>query len=153
MLGIMLVLHVLSAVIWVGGMFFAYMALRPVVAEVLEPPQRIALWVGVFSRFFPWVWLCVLLLLLTGHWMFFVSFGGFAAISGSVLLMMAIGWFMVLVFAVVVFGPFAHMKKALVERDFPQAAAHLASIRRLIAVNLSLGLLQVVIGAGGKYWF
>ena len=31
-----LLLHVLSIVVWVGGMFFAYMALRPVAASVLE---------------------------------------------------------------------------------------------------------------------
>jgi len=153
MLGILLVWHLLSAVIWVGGMFFAYMALRPVVAEVLEPPQRIALWVGVFARFFPWVWLCVLLLLVTGHGMLFVSFGGFESLNGSLLSMMVIGWLMVVVFAVVVFGPFKHMKKALAEQNFPQGAVHLANIRRLIAFNLILGLLQVVIGEGGKYVF
>lgn len=35
-------LHVLSAVVWVGGMFFAWMALRPVAASLLEPPPRVA---------------------------------------------------------------------------------------------------------------
>ena len=33
-------LHLLAAVIWVGGMFFAYMALRPVAASLLEPPPH-----------------------------------------------------------------------------------------------------------------
>jgi uncharacterized membrane protein len=31
-MGIALALHVLSAVVWVGGMFFAYLCLRPAVA-------------------------------------------------------------------------------------------------------------------------
>ncbi|WP_343074980.1 hypothetical protein [sulfur-oxidizing endosymbiont of Gigantopelta aegis] len=45
-------LHLLSAVIWVGGMFFAHMILRPSAVEQLEPPQRLPLWVAVFGRFF-----------------------------------------------------------------------------------------------------
>ena len=58
-MGIALLLHALAAVVWVGGMFFAHMALRPVAASLLEPPQRLALWVGVFSRFFPWVFVAI----------------------------------------------------------------------------------------------
>ena len=47
--------HLLSAVIWVGGMFFAYLVLRPSLS-VLEPAQRIALHQQVFRRFFLFVW-------------------------------------------------------------------------------------------------
>ena len=63
---IAIALHTLSAALWVGGMFFAYQILRPVAAGQLEPPARLRLWSAVFSRFFPWVWLFVLLLPLTG---------------------------------------------------------------------------------------
>ena len=52
-------LHLLSVLIWVGGMFFAYMILRPAAVEVLEPPPRLRLWANVFGRFFPWVWASV----------------------------------------------------------------------------------------------
>ena len=48
-----LAIHLLLALLWVGGMFFAYLVLRPVAATELEPPQRLPLWRGVFSRFFP----------------------------------------------------------------------------------------------------
>ncbi|HEY6898714.1 MAG TPA: hypothetical protein VI279_15765, partial [Rhodocyclaceae bacterium] len=58
-----LFLHVASVVVWVGGMFFAYMCLRPAAVELLEPPQRLRLWLGVFDRFFRWVWLAVALIL------------------------------------------------------------------------------------------
>ncbi len=47
----LLALHVLAVVIWVGGMFFAYNALRPAAAEVLEPPNRLKLWVATFVDF------------------------------------------------------------------------------------------------------
>ncbi|MCF8209357.1 MAG: hypothetical protein K9K38_08145, partial [Rhodoferax sp.] len=61
-------LHVAGVVVWVGGMFFAWMCLRPVAAANLEPPARLTLWRDVFSRFFPWVWAAVLAILLTGLW-------------------------------------------------------------------------------------
>ncbi len=68
-MGLAIALHVLSAVIWVGGMFFAYMAMRPAVVEVVEPAQRGALWCHTLTRFFRWVWAAVALLLITGYWM------------------------------------------------------------------------------------
>ncbi len=70
-------LHALAAVVWVGGMFFAYMVLRPS-AGPLEPPLRLALWPRVFGRFFPWVWASIAVLLVSGYAMLFLRFGGFA---------------------------------------------------------------------------
>ena len=46
-----LALHILCIVVWVGGMFFALVVLRPSLAA-LEPAQRIALHNRVFRRFF-----------------------------------------------------------------------------------------------------
>ena len=71
-------LHLFGVVVWVGGMFFAYMALRPVAAAVLEPPQRLSLWAGVFAKFFPWVWLSVVLILGSGLTML-IQLGGASA--------------------------------------------------------------------------
>ena len=67
-------LHVLAAVIWVGGMFFAYMALRPVAAKLLEPAVRLSLWVRTLTRFFIWVWLAVIIVPVSGYWMIFSAF-------------------------------------------------------------------------------
>ena len=64
-------LHVLSVVIWIGGMFFAWMVLRPAAADELEGPDRLRLWNRVLATFFMWVWLCVTAILLTGYWMIF----------------------------------------------------------------------------------
>ena len=69
-------LHALAAVIWVGGMFFAYMALRPVAAQLLEPPIRLELWSQTLAQFFPWVWLAVIALPATGYWIIFAVYGG-----------------------------------------------------------------------------
>src|SRR5438105_2867776 len=61
-LKIALWLHLLGVVVWVGGMFFAYMALRPA-AKLLEPAQRLPLWGATFTHFFPWVWVSIILIL------------------------------------------------------------------------------------------
>src|SRR5512139_2957914 len=98
-----IVLHLLSAVIWVGGMFFAHQVLRPVAAELLEPPLRQPLWVGVFTRFFPVVWGAILLIPITGYWMMFAVFGGFGAVGLYVHIMHALGLLMIALFLYVYF--------------------------------------------------
>ena len=60
--------HLLAAVIWVGGMFFAYTALRPAADKLLEAPQRLKLWRKTFISFFIWVWLAIIALPATGYW-------------------------------------------------------------------------------------
>ena len=57
-------------------MFAAYVCLRPA-AGALEAPQRLALWRRFFAKFFPWVWVSILLLLTSGYYMMLTSFGGF----------------------------------------------------------------------------
>jgi uncharacterized membrane protein len=138
-----LFLHVLSVVVWVGGMFFAYMALRPVAASVLEPPQRLTLWAGVFDKFFPWVWLSVALILATGLHML-VAFGG-ASAPLYALAMLGLGVAMMLIFAHVFFSPYKKLKRAVGEQNWKAGGAALGQIRMLIGINLSLGLLTIAV--------
>ena len=51
-------LHVLAVLVWVGGMFFAHLILRPSVGA-LDAAVRLAQWRCVFARFFPWVWVSI----------------------------------------------------------------------------------------------
>ena len=144
-------LHILATVVWVGGMFFAYMALRPVAASMLEPPQRLPLWSQVFARFFPWVWVAVIILPVTGLWMVFSVFGGFGHVAPYIHLMTAIGTLMILLFLHVFFAPYRRMKQALAANDFPEAGRRLAQIRIIIGINLMLGLIVTVVASAGRY--
>lgn len=143
-----LFLHVLGVVVWVGGMFFAYMALRPVAASVLEPPQRLTLWSGVFDRFFPWVWGSVILILLTGLHM--LNFLGGLGAPLYVLAMFAIGIVMMLIFGHVFFSPYRKLKRAVSAQDWKAGGAALGLIRKLIGINLTLGLLTIVLAFLGR---
>jgi uncharacterized membrane protein len=148
---VLIALHVLAAFVWVGGMFFAYQVLRPS-AGPLETPMRLALWRRVFGRFFPWVWASVVLLLATGVVMIFVEFGDFARASVYVSIMMSVGIVMMLLFAHLYFAPWRRFQRALDGGDAPAAGRNLDQIRRIVAINLVLGLATAAVGASGRYW-
>ena len=135
--------HLFGGFIWVGGMFFAYMALRPVAASLLQPPSRLPLWAGVFGRFFPWVWAAIASLLASGLYMI-MQLGGFGNIPWSIHAMFGTGVVMVLVFFYIYFAPFPRLKQAVSDENWQMGGQALATIRKLIAFNLTLGLLEIV---------
>ena len=141
-------LHLLGVLIWVGGMFFAYMALRPAAAQLLDPPQRLTLWIAVFKRFFRWVWVAITLILASGLYMVMLQ-GGFADAALHILLMALVGTLMIFIFAHVYFAPFKRLRRFALAQDWKAAAGCLAQIRVLIGINLSLGLLNILIATLG----
>ena len=151
-MAIALSVHVLSVLIWVGGMFFAYVCLRPVAASVLEPPQRLTLWAGVFRRFFPLVWLAVPAILASGYWMVF-KFGGFGAVRLHIHLMNGLGLLMMGIFFYVFFSPWKALARAVAEQRWPDGGTALARIRQAVGFNTLLGLLVVGLATGGRYLF
>jgi uncharacterized membrane protein len=148
---ISLILHALSAVVWVGGMFFAHQVLRPA-AATLEPGPRLALWSRVLGRFFAWVFAAVILLLLTGYTMVFDVFGGFGKIGLHIQLMQGIGILMVLLFLHLYFAPWRRFRAAVARQDWAGGGRQLAQIRTIVTVNLVLGIIVVAIGSSGRYW-
>lgn len=144
-------LHVLAAIVWVGGMFFAHMALRPSAAEQLEPPLRLTLWAAVFRRFFPWVWLAVVLLFVTGYWILLVVFGGMAHAGWHVHLMNTLGIVMAVLFVYLYGRPYRDLRRTVAASEWEAAAASLGRIRRVVTVNLLLGLVTSAVAAGGRY--
>lgn len=153
-MGVAIPLHLLSAVIWVGGMFFAYMVLRPTAAVQLPPEQRLPLWTQVFRLFFIWVWVAIVTLLLTGFWMIHLlgGMGGVDGVGIHVHIMLLIGIFMMLIFMHVFFNPFKKLRWAVAEHDWIAGRNALTQIRKLVLLNLVLGLITIVVGASGRYW-
>lgn len=144
-------LHVIAAVIWVGGMFFAHMILRPSAVQVLEPPLRLNLWVQVFKRFFFWVWLSIIIILATGYWMVFSFYGGFGNVGTHIHIMHGLGLLMVLVFLHVFFSPYRKLRQAVIVEDFVEGGKKLSQIRSLVGFNILLGLAASAIAAAGRY--
>jgi uncharacterized membrane protein len=139
--GWVLAVHMLCAVLWVGGMFFAYVVLRPSLS-VLEPMQRIALHTQIFRRFFLVIWHAMPLILISGFAVLYGFYGGPANVPWNINVMMLLGIIMSAIFLVIVFGPYARFRRTT-ERN--TAAACIDRIRKLIGINLVLGIVTVVV--------
>lgn len=138
--------HVLSILVWVGGMVFAHFFLRPAAAE-LPPPERLRLMHGVLSRFFK-------VILVLSSW---------TVVSGLVLIALARGaaegfrmplsWTVMATLGLVMWAIFGHIRFALFKRldravaasDWPAGGLAMNAIRQWVGVNLVLGLVVVCV--------
>ena len=145
--GIVYTLHVLSALVWVGGMFFAWMVLRPAVMKALEGPARLKLWVEVFQGFFRWVWVAVVLLPISGVGMIHLQYVGFEAAPRYVQIMMGLYVVMTALFIRIQALLLPELRTAVEAQDWPTGAAVLGRIRKLVGVNLIVGLVLVAIAS------
>lgn len=143
--------HLIAAVIWVGGMFFAYTALRPAAAKILEAPQRLKLWRKSLVSFFFWVWICIIALPATGYWIIFAHYGGMARVGWHVHIMQVLGIIMILLFLHVFFSPFKRLRKAVKEENYQVAGENLAQIRKFVGINLFLGIIALIVAGGLRY--
>ena len=144
-------IHQLAAIVWVGGMFFAHMALRPAALTTLQPPQRLPLFAAVFSHFFRWVWLSVIALLATGFVLLFSWFGGMKGAPVHVHLMLTLGLVMTAIYSYIYFVPYGRLRRNVAAENWPEAGKALDTIRKLVVTNLTLGLIIVVTTAAGRY--
>lgn len=140
-------LHVLAALVWVGGMFFAWLILRPATAAALEGPARLRLWLEVFRRFFVWVWIAVAILAISGIGMLHMRFSGFETAPKYVQLMMGGAIVMFALFLRVQALLLPDLRAAVQAEDWPAGAAALGRIRRLLGINLLLGLAVVAVAS------
>ena len=140
-------LHVLSALVWVGGMFFAWMVLRPAAIKALEGPALLKLWVEVFQGFFRWVWVAVVLLPISGVGMIHLQYSGFESAPRYVQIMMGLYPVMTALFIRIQALLLPELRTAVGAQDWPVGAAVLGRIRRLVGINLMVGLVLVAMAA------
>lgn len=134
-------LHLAAAVFWIGGMAFMMLALRPALAEHLQPPARLPLAAGVLRRFFVVVWISIAVLLATGLPMLLEV--GMRAAPPGFHAMLGIGLVMTLVFAHIWFAPWKRLRQAVGAQDWPEGGKRLGQIVLLAKVNLGLGWLAI----------
>jgi uncharacterized membrane protein len=144
---ILVLIHLAAVIVWIGGMFFAHFCLRPVAAAQLPPPQRLPLLAAVLGRFFTLVgWA---LLLLWGSGLARISQAG-AALPGNWFVMAGIAAVMTAIFGVIALRFHGRMVAAVAAQDWPAAGTAMNSIRRLVLVNLALGLVTVAVAVLGS---
>ncbi len=143
-MSIITLLHLYAVVIWIGGMFFAHMVLRPSAMQVLEGAPRLRLWLDVFTRFFRWVWLSVVVLLVSGLYLMHLRYrdGGMTA---GIQFMAVTGMLMMVIYSYLYFGCYMNLRKQLAVSDIQGAAATMLKIRSLVGVNLVLGVVTIAV--------
>lgn len=141
-------LHLLSVLVWVGGMFFAYVVLRPAAVDTLDPPPRLKLWDAVFNRFFKWVWTSISLLLISGIGMI-ALYGGMAHVGPHVHIMLALGIAMIAIYGHVYFALYKKLNRFVTAQSWKEAGEMLGKIRKMVGLNLALGLLTVCVAVIG----
>ena len=134
-------LHLTTAIFWMGGMTFMLLALRPVAMQLLQPPQRAPLMATVMGRFFPLVWLSIAVLLVTGTGMLMAV--GMKAAPLGWHLMLGIGVLMFAIFGHLYFGPFKRLKLAVAASNWPEAGRRLSQIQKMVQINFVLGWLAI----------
>jgi uncharacterized membrane protein len=143
-------IHVLSIIVWVGGMAFAHLFLRPAVAQ-LEPAVRLRLMHDVLGRFFKAVLVASLLALASGLWMLgrvakqVVQSGGSFDMPLAWTVMTVLGVAMVAIFMHIRFALYKRLGRAVAASEWGAAGAALAQTRKWVLVNLCLGVLVVVV--------
>lgn len=147
MIALMLFLHLVGAIVWMGGMAFILGAMRPAAFSVLEPPQRPKMILDALRRFFPWVWASIAILLATG--LAVLLHVGFANAPVGWHAMFGIGLVMMAVFAHIYFAPFRRARRAAAASDWPAVAKALQQAHPLVVINFTLGWIAI---AAATFW-
>lgn len=150
-LAVLLALHLLFAVIWVGGMAFAWLCLRPAAGETLASAYRARLWQATLSRFFAMIWFAAPGLALTGYRLASRLYGPPDAYPWHVAAMHIAAWVMIALFLIARFVPYRRLERALTADDAASAAAAMGGLRRVVGANLLVGVAVVLVAGAGRY--
>jgi uncharacterized membrane protein len=143
-------LHLLSIVVWIGGMVFAHFFLRPAVAQ-LEPAVRVRLMHDVLGRFFKAVLVASLLTLASGLWMLgrvakqMVKSAGGIEMPIAWTIMAVLGIAMVAIFMHIRFALYKRLSQAVAASQWAAGGSALAQIRTWVSINLGLGVLILIV--------
>ncbi|MDP2822537.1 MAG: hypothetical protein Q8O52_07640 [Sulfuritalea sp.] len=144
----LVLIHLAAVIVWVGGMFFAHVCLRPVAAAQLPPAQRLPLLAAVLGRFFAVVgWG---LLLLWGSGLARFAQAG-AASPWNWHAMVGIATVMTILFILIALRYHRRMLAAVAGQDWPAAGVAMNAIRQLVLTNLVLGFATVAVAVIGSH--
>jgi uncharacterized membrane protein len=146
-IAVALFLHLFAMAVWLGGMVFAHFCLAPSLAD-LTPQARLPVVAAALGRFFNWIGVAVIVLLLTGVFLM-GEFGGIHA-PWPLHAMAGLGVLMMLVFGHVRFAEYPRIQRAVQAERWPDGARVVAKVRALVLLNLVLGTAVVALAAMGR---
>ncbi len=141
-------LHLVAAIVWMGGMTFMIFALKSSVAS-LEPSVRAPLMAQVWQRFFAVVLGAIVVLFATGSHLYTAGFRATRLATGTAgvpigwNVMLVLGIAMILIFGHIYFASFKRFKRAVAQAQWPAAGAAAALIQKMVLLNFVLGWLAI----------
>ena len=149
-------IHVITAVVWIGGNLILAMVIVPHFRQNLPPVQRIQILTLIGKRFEPIVWGCVLILLFTGIANIFNSVDLFSTndspLLGAFMRTLTIKLLLFIILIVLtglhsfVYGP--KLSKAIegLETETEELPANVNSIRKQMSiVSSAMGVVSLLI--------
>ena len=139
-------LHVISAVLWVGGMIAIRFAVHYSIQNIAEPKIKIERTLENLKRFFNMVIPAILILLITAIIMIIaLGFKG-TALYSFVIVKEAIWTVMTIIF-ITIYIKRNKAEKAFIQGDFLAAKNNLAPIAKYyIPINIILGIVAIYLG-------
>ena len=136
-----LCVHLLSVMVWVGGMFFALACLRPALTD-LQPQQRAPVMLSALRRFFNYVSVAIVLIWISGLVMYMQIGAKYAPPGWNI--MMAMAAIMTVLFLIIRLVIYPKAIEAVNGAQMPAAGHAINRIRQLVVGNLVLGVVAVI---------
>ena len=143
---IIVFLHVISAVIWVGGMIAIRFAVHYSMQNIEEPKIKLARTLELLKRFFSMVIPAILTLLITAIIMI-IALGFKESEFYNVVIIKEIIWSIMTFIFIIVYIKRNKAQKAFDSGDFASAKNNLLPIATyFIPINIVLGLIAIFLG-------
>ena len=142
-------IHLVAAILWMGGMAFMLMALRPAAIALLQPPERLMLMGAVWKRFFPVVLVSAIALFATGANLYTTLFRAVKEATGQGYVplewnpMLILGLLMMVIFAYLYGVTYPKFKRSMAALDWPMAGKAAAHVHTMMVTNFILGWLAI----------
>lgn len=150
-LGLVLAIHILAVIVWLGGMFFLTVVLDTG-ASLPDRSAALSSWERALSRFLPWGLLSLGMILATGVTLVFSVFGGYAHIPNIHRVNMLIGIPAIALFVYLCVLPWRRLRRAAFVHDTATVEKTMGQAKILLAIILTLGLLAAFTSAVGRYY-
>ena len=154
--GILKTAHLLSIILWIGGMIFTRYFLGPAAAK-LDSQTRASLMQDTLGRFFRLVAYAISIALISGIWMV-GRVAKMAIVAGTNFslpitwaAMMGLGFIMAGFFLLIRYSLYTKLVKQVAASDWQGADKSLLTIRNWVGANLAIGLLIVLTMGVGPY--
>jgi uncharacterized membrane protein len=143
---VMLWLHTLVAVSWIGGMVFNLFVVRPSIT-VISAEDRIKLALTILRQFIPLVWLCVLVLASSGIYLSVLKVGSLQILMdsyfGGILLLKLI--IVAVMVSIVAFIRYNRLPLLESLEGSPELGRVLGGVVSLVRLNLALGAVVLLL--------